>query len=354
MVNLFKMLIFIFIAANIHGQQLFWKKLNGPSAGLVKCIVINKNGDVFAGTTLGVSRSTDHGETWQILAKSHDMKNTGCISFDSTGNVYVATNDSFYVSNDNGDSWKAVACFSNILTLMEYPSVLRVDPKNKLYLGTSKISSCGGRIYCSTDGGKNWENSSYGMSVVSVEDIFFCDNGFVLACTTDNSFGCENHGGIYLSLDDGKTWKKSDDGLDPALYKWTFSFAGNSKNQIFAATAYGIYKTQTNGLGWEGVNTGIRIEEGVPESMDNITVAPNDWIFASNQYTCYLSTNDGQSWAINTSGLDIFRKPYPEYSVAASPDGYVYFGGGPLSPNIFRSAKSLLTSVFYKRIGGMK
>jgi photosystem II stability/assembly factor-like uncharacterized protein len=348
MVNIFKMLICLFITASIHGQQLFWKELNGPSADLVYCIAITNNGDVFAGTTLGVSRSTDHGETWQILAESHDMKNTSCISFDSTGNVYVATNDSFYVSDDNGNSWKAVACLSDFLAILEYPSILRVDPKGKLYLGTAKSTSCGGRIYCSTDGGKNWEKSSYGITVSSVDDFYFCNNGFILAGTTGAYMGCEKKGGIYLSLDDGKTWKKSDEGLNPLFYKWTFGFACNSKNQIFAATAYGIYNTQNNGLGWEGVNTGIRINEGVTESIENITIAPNDWIFASNQYTCYLSTDDGKSWAINTSGLDIFEKNYPEYNVNASPDGYIYLGGGPVCPNIFRSVKSLLTPVSSK------
>ncbi len=104
---------------------------------------------------IGILKSTDGGNTW---SKSLDWsldENHGVwaieIAPDDPNIIYAATTDGTYKSIDNGGTWQKIHDVVMATDLLIYP-----DDHDKVLVACGNLSSPGGGIYRTTDGGTNW------------------------------------------------------------------------------------------------------------------------------------------------------------------------------------------------------
>lgn len=163
----------------------------------------------YGGVTSAIHRSTDGGETWEVLTNGLPVSNeqTGriglAISESDPNTVYAryTTNeitnvfDGVYKSTDNGDSWILVS--TNEISGIDssfgwYFGNIRVHPQD-----ANEVFVLGQQLYKTLDSGSNWDFVS-GMHVDHhAMEFSRTDSGFILA---------GNDGGAYISEDRGNTW----------------------------------------------------------------------------------------------------------------------------------------------------
>lgn len=86
------------------GFDLEWKPLNGPPGGRVGLVAQDNHHpeNIYLGSSRGLYRSTDHAETWQLLAED-GMEEITSIAF-GTGGVYVCASGGLVVIESGGMS----------------------------------------------------------------------------------------------------------------------------------------------------------------------------------------------------------------------------------------------------------
>jgi ligand-binding sensor domain-containing protein len=76
-----------------------WKKINNYPVLQAKCIYINKNNYIFAGTTSGIFRSKDYGDTWEFVGLRNEYVQR--IISDFQGNMIAGTYmQKIYISSE--------------------------------------------------------------------------------------------------------------------------------------------------------------------------------------------------------------------------------------------------------------
>jgi photosystem II stability/assembly factor-like uncharacterized protein len=206
----------------------------------------------------GIYKSTDSGATWQPTS----LASMSSLTADpvTTGVVYALDNAHIYRSSDFGNTWNLLAAFFNftatqIVSYTQFPSLsaITVDPQNSntLYAPASggwcfdgiTLSQCGG-LFRSTDGGKTWQDlglaGSYGNIAIDHS------TGVLYAGGSLQPF----FGYVVKSGDGGKTWTPINNGLTT---QWIYIFVdpGNSSN-LFGVLGglNGIFRSTNGGANW--------------------------------------------------------------------------------------------------------
>ena len=313
------LLLLSFIAKPSYSQD-FWEIVPTPDTIRNKTLSIHPNGDVFLGTADiwdyqgGVYLSTDNGETWEF--KGLLGKSIFSLAIDSVGNIFAGSSGILYKSTDHGNSWYsvidgidnilAIECVNNGLMFAgsghtigivrslnygenwdtvfivpgweEYVYDIKKGPDNTIFAGTTAWMGNGGGVYRSVNNGETWEhigllyhyvqalsiNSSgslfaavYGHHYTGIGGCYFYDeitsdwiiltenlnsmdiainsNGDIFLGVSDAVGGL---GGVYRSLDEGETWQRINDGLS---FKSIVVLFISPDYYIFSFT-YGIYE----------------------------------------------------------------------------------------------------------------
>ena len=163
--------------------QTFWQQSTGPFNGQVSCVAADSSGNLFAGATVGVYRSSDNGTTWSQVGLSNSQLWTLAVApngyiFAGTGNVNRA---GVYRSTDDGRTWSLVAMPNS------YVYALATGPSGEIFAGGAGVSR-------STDGGLNWTTLNLSVAVQS------------LAITPSGAIFAGTWSGLYRSTDNGATW----------------------------------------------------------------------------------------------------------------------------------------------------
>ena len=170
-----------------NGETWFSIK-NGLSIGNLdggRPLNINHNGDIFISYPYDnhtyVSLSTDGGNTWQVKDLYSVIGGIGtiCIVFDDTDNVYIGTSQGIFKSSDNGDTW---ALFGNFTG---WTNAIAFNDNGDIFVGC--YSSSG---YRSTDGGQTWTQlpTTAGIGSIAINDSgdIFIGNNQYIERSTDN------------------------------------------------------------------------------------------------------------------------------------------------------------------------
>lgn len=160
---------------------------------------------LYAGTTGGAYRSTDRGGRWQkinnglippeILDASLALGvNMLVIDPQNTDTVYAGTTKGLFKSLNQGDTWIRIG------TAMpdQYISSLAIDSFD------SRILYAGGRagVQKSVDGGESWATMNQGLESLNIRTIAITPlNSHVLYAGTNGS-------GLYISENSGNSWTK--------------------------------------------------------------------------------------------------------------------------------------------------
>lgn len=370
-----------------HGVH--WEIVSqGLDSLMFTTICISPHNMIFvAGWYRGVLSSSDNGSTWQPAGLRGQTKIV-TLACDNFGTVFAATSDSgVYRSTDNGVTWNTIDSLRFRVTSFAVNSVNRIFAG--AYHGTMYQSVDSGIIWTrvgqglpattpvrpflacasidtiwagtfsdgifrSTDNGSNWNRIKRFVSWMSVEQLIFTKGRTLLAGT--------ERGGIFRSVDQGTTWSTSGEGIG---FQPMQAVAADLQGNIFAGCDAGVFMLRAGTAAWLNM---VGVDSArTPFGVQSLTTNTNDWLFAGAYGGVFRTQDLGQSWSysglgrqtvstINTPAnttiavtsyytvmgpeffSDMFRSTNnglswnqvytgrPVYSIASSPNGYIYAG----------------------------
>lgn len=182
---------------------------------------------LFAGTDVGLFRSSNSGTTWEQV-KAAGLTDVSVLAIyappNSDSRLAARTNSGLFISEDSGRTWQAALLPDGYYL---YDVALAAERDIAILAATSR------GILQSTDEGIHWKLVTEGVPAATVDSVRF-----------NPSEGREaflvQYGNIYRTVDGGDSWKAfSNDGLGGAAIRMLW-FASDLPGRIFAlSTARG-------------------------------------------------------------------------------------------------------------------
>lgn len=332
---------FLFFLISMSGwSQDEWIQTNGPSGGEVFTITASPLDYLYASTRMGVYRSSDNGNNWNLidfpLGNAPTAVNSNGDVFAASGNIYrsvdagitwdsVTTAPGFFtnividsagtiyvgnvswnlgnsllISYDNGDNWVHQPIELGVVEHM----VINVNSLGYIYLGTENF------LYRSTDSGITWENITESLNQFVVSSILITPGD-------DLFIGLSMGGGIYRSTDYGDTLVQVMMDIEVS------SLTINSDSVIFAGTTSGVYRSMNNGDAWELATTGL-----ADLNILSLGVDSEDNLYAG-AFGIFRSNNNGDDWIAAYTGITANRV----FSIDSNQEGDLF----ALADGVYRS-----------------
>lgn len=309
-------LLLSFLVAAVTGKtaaQDFWQSAQGPWGHVITSLAVNDDGQVFAGSALGLYRWRDNIEGWTKLDSGLTTADIVSLAIGHDRVIFAGTSGKgVFRSTDNGESWTAA---NNGLT-NGFVYCLAIDPSGRIYAGTNY----GGGVFRSLNNGDTWVPVNSGLT-----------NRWVLSLAIDSHgqvFTGVEYGGVYRSMDYGENWSSVLFGVDAK------SLTVNSNGDIYAGTKdYGIFRSVDHGDSWESANGSLS-----HLYVWSLLTNARGEIFAGTIGDGVLCSSDnGQTWNKLNTGLIDTSDVYV-FSLARDKNGFIYLGSN--GHGVFRSVES--------------
>lgn len=147
--------------------------------GVVYSVNVNAVDDIFISYSLGkhVARSTDSGKSFQYLVQIPNGDWVNSIAFGNDKQIYFASDIGISRSTDNGDTWTTI---NNGLSELHIKTIIK-NINHTLYA----ISWFGGGSYYSTNNGDTWIQNNTGLVNLNLQSIAIDSNGILFVGTSD-------------------------------------------------------------------------------------------------------------------------------------------------------------------------
>ena len=237
-------------------------------------MVVVPNGSIILAKETKLFRSTNEGESWNVIEEfTVTIKD---LTINSDGDLLVLCNNSFfYKSSDLGESWTesyisnrglshilvdpsgSLYCFGfyylnqdalffkssdgivwDSLEIDDYNEIsdIRTDISGRIYMSYEKSSDKG--IVRSSDGGISWDKIFDGPA----ESVFFLDNSLIVLT---------KESGYFESQDDGITWSQK------LNYYFLSEIVRLRNGELIARSKDGIYISHDQSETWQNVSNGL-------------------------------------------------------------------------------------------------
>ena len=294
-------LLLLLICATTAGAQTTWHPANGPEGAYVTQIIVDRDGDLFAGTARGIYHSSDDGASWSAIERfAATPEFVQAMALDSNGRIYAYTayqnfvQGTLHISSDKGRSWD---------TLVSPPSFVGVSALAASGNGTLFFSSRFKGLFRSVDAGSTWERMAPLRDTTLINTIGIDPHGVVYAAVRKE--------GVYRSTDNGDTWSFDSLSTDNVM---AFAF---SNGHLFAGTMRdNIYRRDTNG--WRKIST----DSLRPYIRDFAVDQAGSLYAASYEDGVFKSTDDGVTW----SRIDLSIPGESHDAIEIGRDGRVILG----------------------------
>ena len=351
---------------------------------------------LYAATTdVGVSKSTDRGETWNPANVGIETQYVRGLAIDASDSqkLYAAgwgaSNPTgpggLFVSSNGGSSWSPI----DIGLASPYVSAIAIDPHDsrRLFVGAG-TSVLRGHVLQSSDGGATWSPADQGISgflaysVASdpaaaassfatagsrvyrtdqngeswtfLAELASAINDVVVDSTNPDVLyggyqGVDGGGGIaagvYKSVDGGLSWS---DPAGPFATSSMFRLAISRSNSqaLLASTGEGIFRTNDGGASWSNALPGYGRAVAIDPSDDQILYAGLASSSGSGTGQFLRSPDGGATWTA-PAGAPTRWTPSVAINALAPDVVYALFPSGgaaaPLSDQVYRSTDRGLT-----------
>ncbi|MBE0643004.1 MAG: choice-of-anchor D domain-containing protein [Bacteroidetes bacterium] len=320
----------------LQGQ---WQSAQGPEGGTINTLY-RFNNFVFAGTTGGIFRSSDGGQSWTSCYGGVDPSGVYCF-VDHGGELYAGTAEQYVrLSTDGGVTWSRVAS-ENGTQINDL-----VSAGGALYSG-----SLWSGVYRTTNRGASWEERNNGLPQTRCRKLFGIGNTLLVGLpggglyrSTDGAANwtdvsssappgevraaCVHLGkvyayfagkGIHVSTDEGETWNLVN---NAQIVSMLYSDAA----RIYAVGANKLSYSDDGGTSWTQRNliAGTTLGRAVLFMNGRLLVGDN-------ARGVSVSTDDGVNWSPSSTGLSATMVN----TVLRSGS---YFFAGVSSAGLFRSS----------------
>ena len=333
MKKLLTFILFLSLAsATIYAQDIIWEKTGGPAGGYVRALARDSSENIFAGTSGGLFKSANDGESWELCENDIGYSLVYSLAVSPNGAIFAGTfYDGVFRSTDNGNSWTQLG--SNVYFIVR---ALAIKSDGIIFAGdTESESGGGGSVYRSTNNGDSWiklnglpdspvyqiKISADGSIFVGMKDGFFkstnngaswslITNGIWITWISDLAISIVNNYiyvtgsnqsgsmvGIFRSTDNGNSFTQL---VFPDVFAPTLGVS--PAGHFFAATVgfipslnYGIYRSTDDG------ETFIKVDSTL--SVKKFVFSLSDQVFGGTNLGVHLSIDDGETWQLKVSGM---------------------------------------------------
>ncbi|MCB9139183.1 MAG: hypothetical protein H6642_12620 [Caldilineaceae bacterium] len=288
----------------------------------------------FIGESTQLARSTDGGETWDVLRDTH-QEEIQAISFrpgDAPALVISVSNDPATVlqqSSDLGDTWSAIGAGLNGVTIR---SIHFVDAR------TGYLTARYGRgVYRTDDGGESWNAINQGLDNTLMDALIPLDAETAIAAaaggalyryanetgewaeilsrddapfnavdvlTTNDATGAllaATDTGIWRSADQGASWENAGSGL--MHRSMAVNDAAPITNMILTATDEGLFRLDEE-MRWIQIDLPTNADDGAEDAAVNaVATVASDLLFAGTRNHLYRSDDGGATWTEASDGI---------------------------------------------------
>lgn len=239
----------------------------------------NENNIIAGGIAGGMWKSTDGGDTWTKKTRNDQLQSVSSVAQDprqgfrnvwyygtgeKTGGSAGAQGDSgpysgngIFKSTDNGETWELLASTASNTpesfdNPFDYVWNILVDNNGNVY------AACVGQVYRSSDGGATWNAILGDGSTGEYSDIVITSNGNYYAAFSSDA---GQNAGIWQSTD-GVNFTDITPNAFPSVYnRIQMALAPSNENVLYLISELGdkehIFWKYTDGTGWEDRSTNL-------------------------------------------------------------------------------------------------
>jgi photosystem II stability/assembly factor-like uncharacterized protein len=254
--------------------------------------------------------TTDLGKTWKNLIHPVPfVRDDAYRIYCHRDRLYVYEDEIMYYTDDLGSTWK------DISLPFEYCNYFY---DFMIYKSVPYAAACGDAEFIMLDENEDWVLLNEGLpSNRSVNGLAHADRAL---------FAYMDVYDMYVSLDDGNTWEQRTSGIDLDYGDGIRSFATWGTDDVFIATAKGVYYSGNYGHSWNKVNSGL-----INHNISDIALL-NDTLYLGTQASGYLGAAGNGVWKCALTDIPLTS---PDISAREIP---VYFYPNPAS-DIIRFSK---------------
>lgn len=257
----------------------------GISASTARALAVDPTNPatLYAGTSLGLYKSTDRGLTWAAANRGLTSLQVSGLAVSPTdpNTLYaVSADQGAFKSTDGAATWTSV---NTGLTSSDLVAVV-VDPVNP---STVYAASATGGIFKSTDAAASWSPSSAGLTTLAVTSIWI-DSG-----ASTGLFASTAGGGVFASTDQGASWAPVNSGL-ASLNTTVVTRAGGV---LYAGTTEGRMFASADGSTWNEIGAASDAVQALVGDPSGAT------LFAATPTGVLRSDDQGATWSAVMSGM---------------------------------------------------
>jgi len=247
-----------------------------------------------------IVKATSNGDNWDLLASlptliEKQSVRLNDISSDDNGNIFVATSGGGIYKIHILD--KSVQQLTNGLIPTEltnynvqYVGAVLFN-NNRIIAGSTNLKDRGG-IFASDDGSSFQSKISWNK-YVNITSLFKSPNGEIFA-------GCFLE--IFRSNDGGNSWINETSNTEIGFGHF-YSFVFDKYSNIYGATARGVYYSDFRKIQFRSIGL-------TDQSIRNLDINNDGWIYAVSGGKIYYSKDSGLSWQLNNNTINNGRCVY--------------------------------------------
>jgi len=280
-----------------------WQLLyDGIRANPVFASAISPSGRLLVGSGSGVFLKSQGGKwEWVHLGRALAV----AFSPEDENTIYAGILDYLGRSNDFGLTWRYVRIPSSSSAMPHLIGSIAINPQEpeNLYLGVGEHGGEEGEIYKSTDGGESMrlvKSLPVPVNVVKANLV----NPQVVYAGSGMFYAPGAPGAVYKSIDGGENWEGT--GLngkcvnalatDPENLEIVYAGCGLSDG-----THSGIFKSIDGGTSWEAKDFGIPVGDPKYAAIVDLEIDPenrNIIYAATDLFGTYISHDGGDYWTL--------------------------------------------------------